>query len=432
MKRIRVGIKPILALSLVIVLSTSCSPKPKKKPNVIIIVMDTVTVKHLSVYGFEKNDTTPNLKDFAAHATKYSRAYSTSAWTPPSHGSLFTGLYPTTSGVHRDKNGNTATAGREFVINRVPESAYILPEVLKDNGYVTAGFTANGALIERNGFTQGYDTYFDPFALNDAKTLKPDADQANKHIIEWLENVRQRPFFLFANYMDAHTPRVLRPELGMGNSRYCQAIRFIDIAIGQVFEKLKEMDEYDNSMIFIISDHGEHFGEKGYIGHGKTLYEPLVHVPMLVKMPNQKREKTKNKLVSLVDILPTILHELAIDAPIPVQGQHIEKPRQSVFFEVTVEQDKRGRHTGEYHYMRGLILDKMKLIETEDGIEVYDLEADPEEKTNLYVSDSEILKPLLAELDKYDQSLFKLENSEEQRQLSEEIEESLRALGYIQ
>ena len=421
----------LLILMSISIVAASCSLKPKDPPNVIIIIMDTVTVKHLSVYGFSKFDTTPNLRDFAEHATRYTRAYSTSSWTLPSHGSLFTGLYPTTSGVHFDKNGNTWTAGREFVFNRVPESAYILPEALKDNGFVTGGFSANGALVKNHGFVQGYDVYFGPLSMKDEGAAKPSSDQVNAKVLKWLDEKDQGRFFLFINYMDAHAPRIPRPELGISGSTYLQAIRFIDTAIGQVFEKLREMDQYDNSMIFILSDHGEHFGEKGYIAHGNSLYEPLVRVPMLVKLPGQRRLKVQHKLVSWIDIFPTILAEVDIEAPDLLQGQHLDKRHGSVFFELTREQDRKAKHTGEFHYMRGLVLDNLKLIESEEGFEIYDLGDDPAEESNLFQPGSPDTERLLGELKRYDQSLVVFKPSGEQRLVDEKTEESLRSLGYL-
>ncbi|NIO20031.1 MAG: sulfatase-like hydrolase/transferase, partial [Candidatus Aenigmarchaeota archaeon] len=173
---------------------------------------------------------------------------------------------------------------------------------------------------------------------------------------------RRRPFFLFINYMDAHWPyipprpfdklypgkikrftterygslinvvlqqkrKMTKQEYSHLLSQYDGAITYIDFHIAKLTERLKKLGKYQNSIIIITSDHGEAFGERDLIGHGVSVYQDQIHIPLIIKYPNSREKAIVNKLVSLVDLMPTLLTVLDYEIPARNQGQSLKVNR---------------------------------------------------------------------------------------------------------
>ncbi|MEE9296054.1 MAG: sulfatase, partial [Phycisphaerae bacterium] len=297
----------------------------RDKPNVILLVMDTAGANHLSTYGYSRK-TTPHLTALAAEGVRYDRAIAPSSWTLASHASMFTGALPT---EHRANL--TVVSGKP---KRVPLSNdYVtLAEVLSAAGYSTGAIVANTGFLSRElGIHQGFDYYDDAprptMAAAKPRTILPgmwicrwyqdrlpgwrrtwsrNAEEINAEVLAWLDRRPRQPLFLFVNYLDPHAPYNEHPEfrrrlghgtehthgfesVGFGSSstlsssiqtdpagdaaRYDQEIAFLDARIGELLEALKLRGMYDNSLIIVTSDHGEAFGEHGWVGHGQLLYE---------------------------------------------------------------------------------------------------------------------------------------------------------------
>ncbi|HEX3108817.1 MAG TPA: sulfatase [Thermoanaerobaculia bacterium] len=337
---------------------------PPRRPNVVLITLDTVRADHVSVFG--GRDTTPQLAAFARMATRYRSAVAPSNYTLPSHTSMFTGLY---GSVH----GNDGTPGQ-----RLSPSVATLPETLNDLGYDTIAVVANSAYLQYPfGLERGFryhdsrwrlDTAYSPrdallfWRRHAALTPYRHADEIEAEAEDLLREATRtpRPFFLFVNFMDAHDPyappvpyqslfpgrrKGLDVERIIGRlldemphalptsaerahllSQYDGGIAYIDRSLGRLFDALRALSAFDDTLIIVTSDHGEAFGEHGYVKHGNSLYDEELRVPLVVKSPNQQLGAIRDDVVSLNDIYPTVLRAAGIAPPhayeaIPLQQE---------------------------------------------------------------------------------------------------------------
>jgi arylsulfatase A-like enzyme len=345
-------------------------PPPVGSRNVVLIVWDTVRAPNLSLYGYER-DTTPNLTKWAKKGVRYARAVVPAPWTYPSHSSFFTGLWP-----------YKLNSQWNFTLDATYPT---LAEHLASRGYQTVGFVANtrGCSYE-TGLDRGFAAYEDypltpRFLLGrtvagtwilkkllgrgdfyDAKWIdlqSRDASGINGAFLEWLRRGRRdRPFFAFLNYFDAHSPYVppakyagrfgMRPELPvdyellfdiprlgmsknwrrnfvMSRDRYDDCIASLDDQLGLLLESLKDQGLLDNTLVIITSDHGESFGDHRVLGHGATLYLDQTLVPLVILSPGAPAGRTVTTPVSLRDLPATIVDQLSLSTGSPFPGQSL-------------------------------------------------------------------------------------------------------------
>jgi arylsulfatase A-like enzyme len=289
-------------------------------PNVVLIVMDTVRSDHLNAYGYAR-ETAPHLEALAAHSLVFERATANATYSLASHASLLTGLLPSQHGAHLIPNPwarmhpmlNLAVGS--FAVRR---EASTVAEYLHSKGYATAGISANDVyLAEWTGLQRGFDLFeaharrryrFAPTAapiMVAAQRLRDEpfntqdtwaAAQVVDAAIDWVSATPQ-PFFLFLNLFDAHEPYTppggspFRGD-GLGSDdheipEYDAEIRIVDREIGRLLDRLRSRGLFDGSLVVVTSDHGQYFGEHGLAGHTHQLYEPVLRVPLLVKLPGQ-------------------------------------------------------------------------------------------------------------------------------------------------
>jgi arylsulfatase A-like enzyme len=402
--------RPRLSLWFLVIASLVLTvlPTPRKQSragtgtNIILITLDTVRADHLSLYGYAR-DTTPHLRTLRDFTT-YTNAFSSGNWTLPGHASIFTGQSVTRHGAHESPTSD---------FHAIAENLPTLPQLLARRGFVTAGVVANyGNLSGPAGFERGFDVYdyVYPAGLDDPSTphylpraklrnalvtalhsiyrLAP-AEDVNRRAFRFLDSQR-RPFFLFINYMDAHVPytpphpydtrypgkssfawndyydieKSGRPLTARESqhlvSQYDGAINYLDDQLDQLLRKLRELQLYDDALIVITSDHGESFGERAILGHGRTLYQNQIRIPLLVKLPHATSGARVDTFISDTDILPAIL---GMRAPTPSPWIVSESFR-----------------PGDRHAL-ALMHDSLKLIVPSN--ELYDLASDPNEQTNL-------------------------------------------------
>lgn len=412
------------------------------KPNILLIVMDCVRFDYLSVYGYPR-PTTPHLERLAADGVVFENAFATAPWTPPSHASLFTGTYPSQHGV--DVNENLFLS----------EQNTTLAQVLAEQGYRTFAVLPDAHLSNVRGFDKGFQDTVELWRIPYwkleydwleclARNLLLGRDKmtyySNRVMQRWLRaNGRgPDPFFIFVNYKTAHNsyhcPRPFRQqfeiaspgvdrrkaehysnkggysymagqlelaedELQLVRSWYSSTIAYLDARIGEMVEFLKAMDAYDNTLIIITADHGENLGEHHLAYHLFCLYDTLLHVPLLMSCPALlPRGQRINGMVSLTDVMPTILEVLGMEKAVgPLQGTSLAsfngRPyHEQVFAEFGRPQYMLKRLQTRFPghdfsaFDRGLQCirtQRHKLIVGSDGKEeLYDLVQDPAESRN--------------------------------------------------
>ena len=430
-------------------------PPPAGVPDVILVSLDTTRADHLSTYGYGRN-TSPSLSAFATDALLFTQARSPAAWTLPGHSSLFTGMYPSRHGAHfaGARLPGQSRDGRPLVAYPLPPAAVTMAEVLRDRGYQTAGFVANFSYLYRDfGVAQGFGRYedapglllrFRPVALRLAQRVRPSfclmpfrtAHEINAAALDWLDRASPaRPVFLFVNYMEAHQPR-LAPSphdrwsrelaeagrLARKNLYYEHAVRdlpdgerrFIaanydgqvaamDEALGGLLEALRARGRYENALVIVTSDHGEFLGEHEQMGHiGQMLYEPVLHVPLVVKYPGAVRPRGRSSAaVQLVDVLPTVTALTGATLPPGVQGEVLSSVSHPSLAEEDIDPYLVSRYGSQYDRSIRVLYDgSYKLIRTSRGESMlFDLTRDPEEKTDLARAEPERAAALLRRLE---------------------------------
>jgi len=405
----------------------------KNRPNVIIVVMDTVRADRVSCYGYDR-PTTPEVDAFAREGIRFTRFYSTSSWTLPSHASLFTGLHACQHGATQEH----LSLGNEFAT---------LVEILRDAGYATWGASGNPLVGRTTNLTQGFD--LDDFV----DTWRPGArwlyggegevHPNNGAFRRFLEHAdRDRPFFAYINYMDAHTP-YLPPEpfrsqflpkdanigaaLKIGRRKWARyylggpfppeeirtlsdlydgEVAGVDYYVGDLLETLRKDGRHDDTLIIITSDHGEHHGENGLIEHVFGLYNTTVKVPLLVRLPGGGRAgETNASEGQILDLFPTVLAACGVsDDAFAHHGHDLlsdarggEDEREGIFAEyywpvqvlsnfTRKDLDANiGRLTPYLHRMRAFQRDGYRLIWSSRGHHrFYNLDDDPGETRNLF------------------------------------------------
>jgi arylsulfatase A-like enzyme len=403
-------------------------------PNILLIVLDTVRADHLSLYNYPHN-TSPNIDKFAKDAVVFDNAISPSSWTLPSHSSMFTGKY---------LSKHNATSRHQ----KLDEKETTLAEILRAKGYNTAGFIGGVYCKGKYGVGQGFATYkdrldffeykftFDKFsimvflkglfpvlnkALLDADGERS-AEEVNRDVFKWLEENGDAPFFMFINYFDAHLPHNPRVEfrrrftnetldsrevgrvinmdryanvsehlIGYIASLYDSEISYLDYHLGKLFKKLDELGIKDNTVIIITADHGEEFYDHGDFDHGKTLYEEVTHVPLLIYYPKEFKPKRIERRVGTMNIFSTVLDILDIDIDYDVDSVSLVPliKNESGYEMDFVGSELIGRKYLDEPVQKAISYKQWKLIEVSPEKEtlhssLFNLRNDPKEQKNLY------------------------------------------------
>jgi arylsulfatase A-like enzyme len=461
-----------------------------RRPNVLIYMIDTLRADHASLYGYSR-ETTPFLKKLGASGVVFDDCQAQATWTKASTASLMTSLYSFTHGIVND-------------YDTIPNGAFTLAEQLRLAGYVTASAVANPFAGRTTGLQRGFDYVFEyPVVLrnrSDASDRGTDSAAVNKLAFSWLERHREEPFFLYAHTTDPHAPyrppapfdakfgkpsesaefdrtyMKLRKEREYGggtviNRASCAKAgvdpdRFITQAIdrydGEIlhndksFEllvgKLNELGVLDNTLIIVVSDHGEEFWDHGWTAHGHTVYQELTHSALLMwnpkLLPSARRVADP---VQLIDVMPTVLDLLGLCAPNLIQGQSlVPLARGQAFRRRGPVMTSRFAHPGaeangpvveNRTNSFGLIDSKWKLIyrdkAKESGInrvELYDRASDRAEKNNLAAQRPREVERMMAETGQWIEAQKKIRavlGRGGKSTLDQQTIEQLRSLGYL-
>lgn len=320
--------------------------------NVVLILIDTLRPDHMGCYGYHRN-TTPNIDNLAQEGILFKNHIAQSSWTKPATASILTGLYP------KNHKANKRS-------HKLGDEVLMISEILKDNYFNTYAFIANLNAGPQFGFNQGYDL-FHPFRMRDLTNKEYGswpADEMRPTIFNVIEDMPNKTRnFILIHYNDPHTPYLPKEMVystsnsmtftkeffdGLSHSFYKyskqekdEALKQIinayddeilqtDKQIGLLLEKLKEEGMFEKSVIIVLADHGEEFFEHESFEHGRTLYDEMIKIPLVIRTPRGENAISE-KQVNQVDVLPTILSLLGINTPKVLDGENVFSPNHSPY-----------------------------------------------------------------------------------------------------
>jgi arylsulfatase A-like enzyme len=421
-----------------------------ERPNVLLISLDTLRARSLGVFGYDR-DTSPFIDGLAAKGALFESVMTTSATTAPSHMSLFTGLYPINHGL---------PTGLEWKRKEAPT----LAGLLRDAGYETAAFTENGFVVRSKGFGEGFAVYVENRSLPERpRDARVTFGQARR----WLQRNRREPFFVFVHTYEVHQP-YQSPERYAGlffgdgvpgpkqpvvremRDAYDREIRYVDDELRSLLGTLREVGLADSTIVVITSDHGEEFGEHGFVQHGGTVYQEVLHVPLLFWAPGRVPVARIPTPVSLIDVVPTVLSLAGVPAPPRIDGVDLTRlmagdsslePRR-LFAEARapirlMESNLAVKWNPPLVAMRTgdqkFVVHRPRLGEPEPT-RAYDLAADPDEQSPRVLEGAEKQR-IEALVDRYlagDGSVAPAIGDEGKTTLDPETAKQLRELGYLE
>ncbi len=440
---------------------------------VILLTVDTLRWDAVSLDTASQQPATPNIGSLADDSVVFTQARSAGPWTVPAFASIMTGLSPTVHGL--SKYGVKLT-----------KSFTTLAETLQSAGYTTAAIGSNPVLNPALGLAQGFGVYdfypkypgWDSVGARLLRTLAPHRFRAEVSTgeitdlaVEWLQDNRETDFFLWLHYYDPHLPYeppdqyaddwpstdrfgdkfdtdtiwkirkgqtvLTREERSWVTDLYQAEVSYIDDNIGRLTQSLRELGIYDDTLIVFSSDHGEEFWEHGGIEHGHSVYDELLRVPLMFKLPDSHRTSRTSEPVLTQAIYSTIL-EICNVAYEDV-GAHARplvaawenpgafEPEASLSTGVVHYEEKVAIVSGNHKYIRGLVLGEEQL---------FDLTTDPGEQHSIAHKNEEQLTAARALLK---ENIEKSDWAREQYQLAENVPqlldretlELLKAVGYV-
>ena len=447
-----------------------------RRPNVVLFTFDTTRADHLSTYGYQKN-TTPNLSRMAEKGTVFEDCLSAVPITFPSHTSMLTGMFPTRHGG-RDNGGYYLGAEKTTLAER-----------LQAEGYSTAAFVSGFPLDSRYNLDQGFERYDDEFdaeltemelrrrELNTLQITQRRADITTRRALEWLRTAHQ-PFFVWIHYYDPHASYDPPPPYDQlfFSQPYDGEIAFADQNLGRVWDFAAQAGWQGRTLWVMTADHGESLGDHGEQTHATLTYQPTLHVPLVMRLPRAwglpdrlggpKREGASpvqgakgsrgrgvegsrgkggegpsspsptaataghriSAPVRTVDIFPTVLDLLGLEIPSEIQGGSLmpllrgqsDRRVRAAYFECLLPY----LHFG-WSPLSGVREGRWKFIEAPLP-ELYDLQGDPDEVTNVAARHRSLVERLAAEV-----RSFQADPATASRtQQDQEAHAKLIALGY--
>jgi choline-sulfatase len=369
------------------------------RPNIVLYLVDALRADHLGCYG-SRLGVSPRIDEFAAEATVFEDAVAQSSWTKAAVASIFTGVWPPTHGVHGPHD-------------RLPDDLPTMPELLRDAGYHTAAVVANAYVGRSFGFDRGFEHFeFLTHTVGDSSVI-------HARLVQLLDQLpAAEPFFLYVHTVDPHAPysppdefrhrhaaEVREPEVGQvstvrGLARgelsasppmtvdlralYAAEVAFNDFNFGRLVRELRQRGQFDESLIIVVSDHGEAFGEHESWTHGLDLHDEALRIPLVVHFPGSLNRGVRVRhTVQQADLTPTVLRAAGVVPPKGLDGADLlafaDRPRDRELYCYLDYWGRRGA---------AVLLGEWKLIrplseEFGSGTQLYDRRSDPGESANL-------------------------------------------------
>jgi arylsulfatase A-like enzyme len=466
--------------------------------NVVLISLDTLRADRLNCYGYRTRIVSPNIDALARDGVLFETHIAAAPWTTPSHMSLFTSLVPTSHGVTASFEGISKVmhaTQRPGDYERLASSKTTLAEVFAREGFATGAFTGGNALDPRIGFDRGFSVY-------DTSMFRLNTKNVGR-MCSWIDRQQDRPFFLFWHTYEVHGPylettfladvlprkkaadieaayqrlppaeqpespqpvKILR-DFGafdpvVSDALYTGGVRAADQWVGEFVGNLKKKGLYHRTLIVLTSDHGEQLGERPldagdwcysswYDCHGQTVFDELIHVPLIVKLPGERHAGIRVPSVSsTVDVMPTILDVAAVRGPTTqMQGESLrprweggaQGPPRIAYSECLAGHAEAKSVRSEHlkYIVRipaGTVAQSGRAFipSAPDTRELYDLVADPGEIHNLMLPNAGAARERLATV--LDAALRRQTagrvGQAERQTLDKETIDRLRSLGYV-
>ncbi len=444
-------------------------PRPRgQQHNMIVVVIDTLRRDALGCYG-NRFAISPRIDEISAEGIRFDRAIASSGWTLPSIASLLTGTWPTIHGA----------LGKKTIVTPIRPELPMAAEVFKSNGFSTLGLGNNAYTSAMLGFGRGFDVYDHRHAYNDRIRR---ADETIDTALKLIHQHRNESNFLFIHFYDPHLDydpppgykakftagrRRPSPPLGwkyfrsIGSDRqammtddgikppsaedsdyikgvYYGEVNFSDAQVGRLVDGLKKMSLYDQATLVITSDHGEEFWEHGGFEHAHTVYDELIRVPLIMKLPRavQYAKSLVKAQIRQLDVMPTLFALAGIEKPASFVGRSLmpfimgqTEEHLLAFSEGTLYgSDKLAWSTQHYTYIVDLN------PQAKRKAELYNWRNDPHQKEDLITKQPGIARDLYQEMGQFYSKLLaraKTMSQPKVKNMHPQIIESLKSLGYI-
>jgi arylsulfatase A-like enzyme len=341
----------VLHAACCLALCAACSRTPP--PNVVVIVLDTARPDFMSAYGHPR-PTTPYLEAFAEQATRFDRAYSTSSWTLPAHASLFSGTLPEQHG---------ATQKTPHVGDDLP----LLAERLARAGYQTAGFSNNPWVSQRTGLARGFEHFQERWKLGTPRPANEDHPTV-KAVAEWFASRKdpERPWFVFVNLIEPHMPYTpswkLARDFFTGEAQWADALARMfpkgrpqaithrhyagkepltdaewqelvalyegdllacDQITRAIMQHVERAGTLENTLVFLLSDHGENLGDHGHISHVFNVFDSNLKIALFARGKGFEPGRREDRLAQIQDVYPTVLRAAGLEVEPTCSGRDL-------------------------------------------------------------------------------------------------------------
>ena len=388
--------------------------------NVVLLTIDTLRQDALGCYGNQQN-LTPFIDSIQNHCIRFEKAQSLGPYTQAAFPGILTSSYYLEFGYGKDKK-------------KLSPYRLLISEALKKEGFITAGFHSNAYLCSFFGWNRGWDTFYDGMDVEVTDQMPYiEAPALNKKVLSWLSTQSsEKPFFLWVHYMDVHEPysppkkylEMVDPDLDLdegimfslfknvllkrdtSNPRqvqllkklYLAGVRKVDDSTKELFDMVDRVGFLENTVVILTADHGDEFNEHGGLSHDGKMYRELIDIPLIIYDPSLSEGVICDKLVSTLDLAPTIIHLFGLEPEDRFEGQSLlpieSIQERGVFGEAT---DKHGSSEQtddkEVHYYREGDI-KIIYYERTDTWEMYDLRQDPKELNNIISNFPAVAGPL--------------------------------------
>jgi arylsulfatase A-like enzyme len=454
-----------VALLLVCAALVSISCHEVEPPDVIVITVDTLRADHLGVY--EPGASTPHIDALAAEGTVFERGAAPMPLTRPSHFSMWTSLYPREHGVL-----NNAM--------RLPEDALTLSEILADYGYRTGGFVGVRLLGAESGAGQGFHHYDQP-----TEARERSAEEVIRGALEWLDGLEgDDPVFVWIHLFDPHLPYappepfrggipadrpaldwtrlieiaedndgdIPRSILDESLQLYRGEVSYVDHWTGELLAGLERRLSLDETLVVFTADHGECFENGVFFEHADCLWQPAIHVPLIVRYPPAFGAGIRSAAqTSLVDVTPTVLRAAGIAVPAGLSGLALQDASEFEDRQVLVQYpfyqpqaaDRRPQRIESVRSVAGeattpiligaekvgLVGREWKYLRAGDRAELYAMTPVPDERDDRIAAEPEVAERMREQLER--QLARHPLNVIDLPEINEELLETLRALGYL-